>query len=56
MMATDYTHRHGTYEVANHFYTEMIPELEEIAEKAIKGDDPEKQKKACLRRFHYGGA
>ncbi len=44
MMAPDYTHWHGTYEVAKHFYTEMIPELEEIAEKAIKGDDPEKQK------------
>ncbi len=44
MRAPDYTHWHGTYEVAKHFYSEMIPELEEIAEKAIKGEDVEKQK------------
>lgn len=44
MMAPDYTHWHGTYEVAKHFYSELIPQLEEIAEKAINGDDVEKQK------------
>jgi formate-dependent nitrite reductase cytochrome c552 subunit len=33
MMGPDYTHWHGTYEVAKHFYSEMIPELEAVAEK-----------------------
>ncbi|HSW46041.1 MAG TPA: multiheme c-type cytochrome [Phycisphaerae bacterium] len=30
MMGPDYTHWHGTYEVAKHFYSEMIPELLEL--------------------------
>ena len=34
MMGPDYTHWHGTYEVAKHFYTKMIPELEELAREA----------------------
>jgi len=42
MMGPDYTHWHGTYEVAKHFYTEFIPELEEIAEKNMRSDDPVK--------------
>jgi len=28
MMGPDYTHWHGTYEVAKHFYSKMVPELE----------------------------
>ncbi len=31
MMGPDYTHWHGTYEVARNFYGEFIPELEELA-------------------------
>jgi hydroxylamine dehydrogenase len=31
MMAPDYTHWHGMYEVGKHFYMEFIPELKEIA-------------------------
>jgi len=30
MMGPDYTHWHGTYELARNFYTEMVPELEEL--------------------------
>lgn len=30
MMGPDYTHWHGTYEVAKHFYSEMVPELEHL--------------------------
>ena len=46
MMGPDYTHWHGTYEIAKHFYTEYIPELEEIAEANLHSDDPDKQKAA----------
>lgn len=36
MQAPDYTHWHGMYEVAHRFYTEMVPEVREIIEKAEK--------------------
>lgn len=32
MMAPDYTHWHGLYEVGKHWYSKFIPELREIAE------------------------
>jgi len=41
MMGPDYTHWHGTYELAKNFYSEYIPELEELAEKHLESDDPE---------------
>ncbi len=31
MMGPDYTHWHGTYEVAKHFYAKYVPELEDLA-------------------------
>ncbi|MEZ4469567.1 MAG: multiheme c-type cytochrome [bacterium] len=34
MQGPDYTHWHGTYEIAKHFYTEFVPELEELAHDA----------------------
>ncbi len=43
MMAPDYTHWHGTYEVAKKFYAEYIPELEELAEKHLHSDDADKR-------------
>lgn len=43
MMGPDYTHWHGTYEIARNFYTEFIPELEELAEKYLHSDNPEKK-------------
>ncbi|MCA9231254.1 MAG: hypothetical protein KDA57_11420 [Planctomycetales bacterium] len=36
MMAPDYAHWHGMYEVAERFYMEMIPQAREIAEHAEK--------------------
>jgi len=34
MMAPDYTHWHGMFEVAERFYTEMLPEAQELVENA----------------------
>lgn len=42
MMGPDYTHWHGTYEVAKHFYSEFVPELEHLVEQGRKSGDPEK--------------
>jgi len=39
MMGPDYTHWHGTYEVAKHFYSKFIPELEELVAAGRKSDD-----------------
>jgi hydroxylamine dehydrogenase len=41
MMAPDYTHWHGMYEVAERFYTELVPEARELTHQARasgKGD------------------
>ena len=46
MMGPDYTHWHGTYDVAKNFYSEFIPELEELAEKNLHADDAEKKAQA----------
>lgn len=43
MMAPDYTHWHGTYEIAQHFYIKMIPELEKLVAKGEASADAEKQ-------------
>jgi hypothetical protein len=40
MMAPDYTHWHGTYEVGKNFYSEYIPQLEELADRALSSKDP----------------
>jgi hypothetical protein len=37
MQAPDYTHWHGTYDLAKNFYTEYIPELEEIIDEYADG-------------------
>ena len=42
MMAPDYTHWHGLYEVAKHWYSKFIPELREIAEVAQSSGDAKK--------------
>jgi len=39
MMAPDYTHWHGTYDIAKTFYTHMVPELRELIEKNIHSDN-----------------
>ncbi len=45
MMAPDYTHWHGMYEVAHRFYIEMVPEIRELIEKAEKKGNTEGAKK-----------
>jgi formate-dependent nitrite reductase cytochrome c552 subunit len=42
MMGPDITHWHGTYEIAKHFYTKFIPELEELIEKGRASGDADK--------------
>ncbi|MBN1514924.1 MAG: NapC/NirT family cytochrome c [Phycisphaerae bacterium] len=39
MMGPDYTHWHGTYEVAKHFYSEYVPELQELIEHGRQSED-----------------
>lgn len=40
MMGPDYTHWHGTYEVAKRFYAEFVPELQELVHKGRESKDP----------------
>ena len=50
MMAPDYTHWHGTYDLAKHFYTKMIPELEHlVASGAASGDAKKKESAKALQ-------
>jgi len=46
MMGPDYTHWHGTYEIARNFYHKLIPELEELVEKGLHSKDETKQNAA----------
>jgi len=46
MQAPDYTHWHGTYDLAKHFYTKMVPELEHLVEANINSKDAKKAKAA----------
>lgn len=46
MMAPDYTHWHGTYDLAKHFYTKYIPELEKIIHKGMTSGDSKKKASA----------
>ena len=39
MMAPDYTHWHGTYDLGKNFYSKFIPEIEEIIAHGLKSDD-----------------
>ena len=48
MMGPDITHWHGTYEVAKHFYSKLLPELEELIEKGRASGDDEKAKAADI--------
>ena len=41
MMGPDYTHWHGTYEIARNFYSEFIPELRELVERGMHSEDSE---------------
>lgn len=46
MMGPDYTHWHGTYEIARNFYTEFIPELRELAMHNLHSEDPARKEAA----------
>jgi len=48
MMGPDYTHWHGLYEVAKHWYTKFIPELRQIVRENLKSDNPQKVKGAKI--------
>ena len=54
MMGPDYTHWHGTYEVAKHFYTKMIPELEHLVVGGKGSDDPQKVEAADVLEKKLG--
>ena len=45
MMGPDYTHWHGTYDLAKHWYAKFVPELEELIAKGMK-EGGEKKKAA----------
>jgi hypothetical protein len=40
MMGPDYTHWHGTYEVAKNFYSEMVPELRHLIDEGRHSGEP----------------
>jgi len=42
MMAPDYTHWHGLYEVAKHWYTKFLPELRDIAAANLESGDAQR--------------
>lgn len=46
MMGADYTHWHGTYEVAKNFYAEIVPELQSLVYEGRESKDAEKVKAA----------
>ncbi|MEQ8787039.1 MAG: multiheme c-type cytochrome [Pirellulaceae bacterium] len=48
MMAPDYAHWHGMYEVAERFYQELIPQAREIARHAAEEDGKQEQADAVL--------
>ena len=41
MMAPDYTHWHGMYEVAERFYMKLIPQARELIEHAVAAGSTE---------------
>jgi hypothetical protein len=46
MMAPDYTHWHGTYEVAKKWYKEYVPQLEALVGANINSEDPARKQAA----------
>jgi hypothetical protein len=47
MQGPDYTHWHGTYDLAKHFYGKYIPEIQEIIEAGTKSEKPKAQELAA---------
>jgi nitrate/TMAO reductase-like tetraheme cytochrome c subunit len=48
MQGPDWTHWHGTYDLAKHWYAKFVPELREIIEKGKKGDAEQQKHAAAL--------
>ncbi|MHC4081624.1 MAG: multiheme c-type cytochrome, partial [Planctomycetota bacterium] len=46
MMGPDYTHWHGTYDVAKNFYMEFVPELERLVAQGLQSGETEKVRAA----------
>lgn len=46
MMGPDITHWHGTYEVAKHFYTEFVPQLEALVREGAASEDAARRQAA----------
>ncbi len=46
MMGPDYTHWHGTYDIAKNFYHELLPELEELVEEGLHSKNAAKKEAA----------
>ena len=44
MQGPDYTHWHGTYDLAKHFYTKMVPELEHLIDKGMNNGQEDEAK------------
>ncbi|MEW6073751.1 MAG: multiheme c-type cytochrome [Planctomycetota bacterium] len=49
MMGPDYTHWHGTYELAKSFYMHLLPELQHVAETGIAAGGDQAAAGAALR-------
>lgn len=43
MQGPDWTHWHGTYDLAKHWYTKYVPELEKLIAKGEASSDPKKK-------------
>jgi len=50
MFAPDYTHWHGLYEISRNFYHEFLPEVQELADHAGKGEKYRKHIKELLAK------
>lgn len=50
MMGPDYTHWHGTYDLAKNFYSKLVPELEELIAAGSTSQDQGKQDAAKALR------
>ena len=46
MMGPDFTHWHGTYDLAKHWYVKYVPELRELIERGRRSDAADMQKAA----------
>jgi hypothetical protein len=44
MMGPDYTHWHGTYEVAKHLHADFLPEIRKLTEKGMHAAGPAEKK------------